>query len=82
MIIVNVNVPALEKVYNFSVEEKAKVGDLIEELVELIIQKECVPFGGDIRKMVLCSVDCGAMCDKEKCLNDYGVCGGGELVLV
>ena len=29
MIVVNVNVPALEKVYNFSEEESAKVGDLI-----------------------------------------------------
>jgi len=82
MIVVNVNVPALEKVYNFSVEEKARVEDLIEELVELITQKECVPFGGEIEKMVLATVDGRAMCDREKCLNDYGVCGGGELILV
>lgn len=82
MIVVNVNVPALEKVYNFSVEEKAKVGELIEELVELIVQKECMPFGGEIEKMILCSLDSGAMCDKERCLSDYGVYGGSELMLV
>lgn len=82
MIVVNVNVPALEKVYNFSVEEKAKVEDLIEELVELIIQKECVPFGGELENMTLCSIDKKVMCDKTRCLNDYGICGGAELILV
>lgn len=82
MIVVNVHVPALEKVYNFSVEEKARTSDLIEELVELIIQKERVPFGGELDKMVLCSVDHGVLCDRTKCLNDYGIYGGAELVLV
>lgn len=82
MIVVNVNVPALEKVYNFSVEEKARVGELMEELVELIMQKECVPFGGELDQMVLCSTDNQVLCDKNMCLNDYGICGGAELVLV
>lgn len=82
MIVVNVSVPALEKVYNFSVEEKARVGELVEELVELIIQKEGVPFGGELERMVLCSTDNKVLCDKSMCLNDYGVCGGAELVLV
>ena len=54
MIVVNVSVPALEKVYNFSVEEKARVGELVEELVELIIQKEGVPFGGEAGGMGGC----------------------------
>lgn len=82
MIVVDVRVPALEKVYNFSVEEKAKVGDLIEELVELIIQKECVPFSGGLENMVLCSVENGVQCDRDHCLSDYGICGGAELILV
>jgi len=82
MIIVNVHVPALEKVYNFSVEEKAKISDLIEEVVELIVQKESIPFGGSLDKMTLCSIENGKQCDKSKCLADYGVCGGSELILV
>ena len=40
MIIVNVRVPALEKVYNLSIEEKAQVSDLIDEITLLICQKE------------------------------------------
>lgn len=54
MIIVNIHAPALETVYNFSLEETAKIGDLMEEIVELIAQKEHVPFGGGLEEMVLC----------------------------
>lgn len=82
MIIVNVHVPALEKVYNFSVEEKAKVSDLIEELIELVAQKECIPFSGNLEEMTLCSIESGEQCNKDRCLIDYGICGGAELILV
>jgi len=83
MIIVNVKVPALEKVYNFSVEEKAKVSELIEELVELIKQKERVKFDEkSLVKMTLCSIDNGEQFNWENTLNDYGICGGAELILV
>lgn len=82
MIVVNVNVPALEKVYNFSLEERAKVSDLIEELVELIAQKEHIQFSGNLDGMVLCAVESGTQCDWNRCLNDYGIHSGAELVLV
>ena len=82
MIIVNVRVPALEKEYNFSLEEKAKIMDLIEEMVELISQKEHVQFGGSLDEMVLCSVENGEQCKKNNSLSDYGIVGGSELILV
>lgn len=82
MIVVNVRVPALEKVYNFSVEEKAKVSDLIEELIELVAQKEGIPFGGDLDGMMLCSIENAEQCAKDKSLSDYAITGGTELLLV
>ena len=82
MIIVNVSVPALETVYNFSLEETARISDLMEEIVELIAQKEHVSFGGDLEEMVLCTVENGEQCGKDRCLADYGVAGGAELILV
>lgn len=82
MIIVNVHVPALEMVYNFSLEETAKIGDLMEEMVELIAQKEHVPFHGNLEEMVLCSLESGEQCDKGQCLAGYGIAGGAELILV
>lgn len=82
MIIVDIKVPALEKVYNFSVEEKARVSDLIEEVVELISQKERLAFSGNLEEMVLCCVESGVQCDRSCTLSDYGISGGSELLLV
>ena len=82
MIIVNIKVPALEKEYNFSVDETAPVADLIEEIAELIVQKEGVQFSGNLNEMVLCSRDPGFQCARESSLNDYGIYGGAELILV
>lgn len=81
MIIVNVRVPAMEKIYNFSLEERAKVRDLIEEITELISQKENVPFQGDLEEVILCSVENGEQCGKDYCLSDYGIVDGAELIL-
>ncbi|MBR3007931.1 MAG: hypothetical protein IKI35_01760 [Stomatobaculum sp.] len=82
MVIVDVSVPALEKVYNLSLEEKAKIDDLIEEIVELVLQKEHLDFKGDHHELVLCAVESGVQMRRDKTLNDYGIVGGAELILV
>lgn len=82
MIIVNVRVPALEKVYNFSLDEKARIKDLIEEIVELIAQKESLQFENNLEEMVLCCVGNSEQCDRNHSLSDYGIAGGAELILV
>ena len=82
MVIVDVSVPALEKVYNLSLEEKAKIDDLIEEIVELVLQKEHLDFKGDHHELVLCAVESGVQMRRNKTLNDYGIVGGAELILV
>ena len=82
MIIVDVKVPALEKVYNFSMDERARVGDLIEEIVQLVLQKEGVQFSGVLEEMTLGSVDKGIQCSPNHSLRDYAVGSGEELILV
>ena len=58
------------------------MSDLIEEVVELIIQKEHLAFYGDPEEMVLCCVEGGLQCDRNRCLSDYGITGSSELILV
>ncbi len=82
MIIVNIRIPALEKVYNFSIDERARVEDLIEEIVEMVKQKEGVKFQGDLKGLVMCSIDKGMSFLKERCLAEYGIYSGDELMLV
>lgn len=86
MIIVNVRVPALEKVYNLSIEEKAPIDDLIDEIALLIHQKEGLSFAENPRTafscLTLCSVDTKAQLRRESTLANYGICDGAELILV
>ena len=82
MIIVNMKVPALEKEYNFSLDENAPTEELIEEIAELIVQKEGVQFSGNMDEMILCSLDSGFQCERQSCLSNYGICDGAELILV
>ena len=82
MVVVNVTVPALEKVYNMNLEEKAHGSDLIAEIVGLISQKEHVMLQGDIEEMVLASKDLGIILSKENTLQYYGIQTGAELVIV
>ena len=82
MVVVNVTVPALEKVYNMNLEEKAHVSDLIAEIVGLISQKEHVTLQGIIEKMVLASKDLGITLNRDSNLQYYGIQTGAELMIV
>lgn len=86
MIIVNIRVPSVEKVYNLSVEEKVQIGDLIEEIALLVYQKEGFSFEGDphiaFDQMCLCSIDVGVQFNRQNTLENYGICDGAELMLV
>ncbi len=81
MIVVNVRVPALEKVYNFSLDENARVRDLMEEMTELISQKEKVPAVLSQEEMVLCSLEHGTLCSRDALLSQCGIADGSELIL-
>ena len=54
----------------------------IEEIVELVLQKEHLDFKGDHHELVLCAVESGVQMRRDKTLNDYGIVGGAELILV
>ena len=82
MIVVNVTVPALEKVYNMNLEEKAEVSDLIAEIAGLISQKEHMELQGNIREMVLASKGLGIDLVRNQTLHDYGILTGAELLIV
>ena len=55
MIVVDVEVPSLERKYQFSLEEQVPVDTLIAELAEIVCQKEQCELRGEIQEMCLCS---------------------------
>ena len=64
MFLADVSVPVLNQIYDFKLDENMKIGILIEEIVEMICQKEqCQMFGksleiflGEVEKKEIFSV--------------------------
>ena len=82
MIIVDVQVPALDMVYDFSLAEDVTVEVLIEELIEMICQRERLAMAKELEEFGLCCVSSGKILPRELTLGDCGVVTGNRLMLI
>ena len=82
MIIVDIKVPALDTVYNFSLSKDAEIGLLIEEVTEMICRQEKLGEALGESDLTLCSVTNGMLLDRSRTLSDYGIDSGAQLMLV
>jgi hypothetical protein len=82
VIIVDINVFILDKVYDFELNEEAKVREVIEEIVHMVEQKEKTAFTGDIRDMVLVDNFRKDILNPEYTLAQQGIDSGWNLSLV
>lgn len=81
MIMVDVFVPVLDAEYDFSVSEETAIGVLIEEISEMICQREKLATISDAGSLMLCSVSGEALSVKGT-LAQYGLTNGSRLLLV
>lgn len=81
MIIVDVYVPAMDRVYNFSLDEESKISVLIEEISELICKKERSVLDGTKERFLMGSVGEGIHFRSDASLREYGVKNGDKLIL-
>lgn len=82
MILVDVFVPSVDNVYDFQLDEDVKIGLLVEEIGEMICQKEHCRLEGRIEKLLLCSMDNRTILPKETTLAECGIKTGGKLMLL
>ncbi len=82
MVIVDVRVPSLDAVYDFSLSEDTPIGIIIEEMVDIICRREKLTEVAASRKHMLCCISSGRILDRNRTLSDYGVQPGNELMLV
>lgn len=82
MIIVDVYVPVVNKNYDFSVNEKSKISFVIEEISEIIAQKEGCSTIKNPDSFILCNMGSQSILNPEKTLDAYGVGNGVRLMLV
>lgn len=82
MILVDIYVPAVGNVYDFQLDEEEKVSTIVEEIGELVGQKEHCRLIGDIRELMLCFREKKEILPKGMTLSEAGVRTGNSLMLV
>lgn len=82
MILVDVYVPALGNTYDFKLDEEEKIGIIIEEISELVGQKEHSGIVGEIDDLMLCLREDQKILPRNMTLNEAGVLNGSSLILL
>ena len=82
MILVDIYVPSVDKTYDFQLDEDAYIYAIIEEIGELIGQKEHSQIVGDIENLMLCTVKDKKILSKNATLSGCGIRTGNSLILV
>ena len=82
MILVDVFVPAIDIVYDFSLDENVKISLIVEELIEMVERREQTSFAGDRTKVVLINKGTQEMLPKESTLKECSVATGSNLLLI
>lgn len=82
MILVDIYVPVLDESYDFHVDEHTEIGILIEEVAEMICQKEQCPLEGDVEELTLWKQESRQRLSRCDTLYEVGVKAGEQLFLV
>ncbi len=82
MILVDVFVPSLNNNYEFQLDEHVNVGGVIEEIAEMICQKEQCNIVGARDKLILCKCRGEKIMDNATTLEQNKVIDGDRLILV
>ena len=82
MILVDIYIPSLDKSYDFQLNESARVDTIIEEISEMVGQKERIQIVGDVSKLTLCDKMQRKVLPKEWSLAQCGIATGNSLILI
>ncbi|MBE5858646.1 MAG: glutamyl-tRNA amidotransferase [Butyrivibrio sp.] len=82
MVLVDLYVPALDKDYNFSLNENIRIGSLIAEITEMIEQKERTAFVGNVGALSLFDREKQLKLPKENTLKECYEKNGTKLILI
>ena len=82
MVLVDVHVPSVNKVYDFQLSETALISTVIEEICEMISQKERVAIVGNVTELLLCDKNTQCILDNNKTLAECNVVNGHSLIFI
>ena len=82
MILVELYFKELNQEYDANLDETLPVGSLIENLVELIAQKEHMPLAKQPGMFLLCDSERKRILHPQTTLSENGICAGQKLMLL
>ncbi|BCN29969.1 EsaB/YukD family protein [Anaeromicropila herbilytica] len=82
MILVDIYVPSFDKEYDFHLDEKTPISILLEEITEMISQKEQCDMKGNLSELMLCSYESREILTNTKTLKECNVITGSRLLLL
>lgn len=82
MILVDITVPGVDNTYDFKIDENVEIRFIIEDIVQLICQKEKTLLNDNNDSFLLCSYKDQRGLDKTMTLRDCGINSGDKLLLV
>ena len=82
MILVDIYVPSVDKVYDFQLNENTSISTVIDELSEMVGQKERSPLYGSSSELILCDKSSGQIIHRNGTLSSSGITTGSTLILV
>ncbi|MGN0621786.1 MAG: hypothetical protein ACI4I9_07955 [Porcipelethomonas sp.] len=82
MIIVEVFVSAVDKSYDFKLNENVPSVLLAEEICEMVCRKEQCRIQGNTEDLLLCCINSKQVIPSEKSLSDMNIHTGEKLVLI
>lgn len=82
MILVDIYVPALDKTYDFQLDENVRIAELTAEIAEMLMRELRLGENKNIDGFVLCSMGDKVILDDETTLSGSGITNGGKLMLV
>ena len=82
MILAEIYVPALNRQYDFKLDENAYIADILEELGETLLPQPENEGEEDVRELLLCSYEREKILALDKTLRQEGFGNGSRLVLI
>ena len=81
MVLVEIYVACLDKIYDFRLDKNVRIEQIIDEIITVVSQKEDVSISLSKEHMTLSIVDKETIVNKQLTLSDYNVVEGMKLIL-
>ena len=82
MILAEIHIPALNRQYEFKLDEYRSIADIVEEIGEMVAPPERNGAPGCVQELLLCSYELGRILPLDHTLEQEGLGNGCRLVLI